>query len=129
MSNEIEIGEYVRTSNGLIGKIKRIDFDEIDKSLKWYVFNHKEPNINIVKEVYINKPYIAKHSKDITELIETKDILKIKEDNSTVYVGLEKDEQTVTYKDIIDDIKNGKIELLEILTHEQFENNSYKVGV
>ena len=72
---------------------------------------------------------IVKYSGDITELIETKDILKIKEDNSTVYVGLEKDETTVTYKDIIDDIKNGKIELLEILTHEQFATHSYKVGV
>lgn len=109
--DKIEIGEYVRSDKGYIWKETSENFSQI-LTKDGLVFGN-----------------VAKHSKDITELIETKDILKIKEDNSTVYVGLEKDELTITYKDVIDNIKNGKIELLEILTHEQFKRNSYKVEV
>lgn len=112
-------GDFYRTTNGLIRQVKTI------KSGKRQFTRTTETLINGVHRL----KDIVKYSGDITELIETKDILKIKEDNSTVYVGLEKDETTVTYKDIIDDIKNGKIELLEILTHEQFATHSYKVGV
>ena len=40
MGNKIEVGEYIRTTeDGIIGKVKRIELDEIDKSLKWYVFD------------------------------------------------------------------------------------------
>ena len=43
MENKIEIGEYIRTTeDGIIGKVKRIELDEIDKSLKWYVFDKKK---------------------------------------------------------------------------------------
>ncbi len=118
MEDKIEIGEYVRTKKGYIGKIIDIKKHEGMKD---------EYYLDCMKVV--SKENIVKHSKNITDLIETMDILKIREDNSIAYLGLEKDEITLSYQDIINEIKNGKIELLEILTHEQFENNSYKVGV
>ena len=68
----IEVGEYIRTSRGIIGKIIRVEFDEIDKSLKWYVFLGKD-EFGIEKEIYINKPYIKNHSKEPIDLIEVGD--------------------------------------------------------
>lgn len=73
---EIEVGEFVRTNEGIIGKIKRIELDNIDKSLKWYVFDRKAPDINMIKEEYINKPYITKHSKKLIDLIEVRRFCK-----------------------------------------------------
>ena len=64
---KIEEEEYVRTNNGLIGKLIRIERDDIDHSLKWYVFDDGK------NERYINKPYITKHSKNLIDLIEEGD--------------------------------------------------------
>lgn len=71
--SEIKVGEYVRIDEGIIGKIKRIELDKNDISLKWYVFDKKRPDINIINEVYINKPYIVNHSPNIIDLIEVDD--------------------------------------------------------
>ena len=32
MENEIKVGEFIRTNQGHIGKIKRIELEEIDKA-------------------------------------------------------------------------------------------------
>ena len=74
--HKIQVEYFVRTNQGIIGKIKRIELDKIDKALKWYVFDKKRPNMNIIDEIYINKPYITKYSKNILDLIEVGDILK-----------------------------------------------------
>lgn len=58
LNKKIEVGDYIRTNRGIIGKIKRIELDENDTSLKWYVLDKKRPDMNIIDEVYINKPYI-----------------------------------------------------------------------
>ena len=114
--HKIQVGYFVRTNQGIIGKIKRIELDKIDKALKWYVFDKKRPNMNIIDEIYINKPYITKYSKNILDLIEVGDILKLKEDNDICYIGLEKDTTTINYTELKESIKNGECELLEILT-------------
>lgn len=119
--DEIEVGNYVRT-RGIIGKLTRIEFDKVDVSLKWYVLD-----VNKSQEVFVNKPYIEKWSKNITDLIEVGDILKIEEDNEIAYIGLEKDTTTIAYQDIIDEIKNNKIKLLAIVTKEQFRSIEYKI--
>lgn len=116
----IKVGEYVRTNYGIIGKIKRIELDNIDKSLKWYIFDRKRPDINKTDEVYINKPYIVKHSKNIIDLIEVGD-----------YVNGKYVREINQYKDgkfiiaLIGII--GKNEIKEILTKEQYSQNCYKV--
>ncbi len=71
--NDIEVGEYIRTNQGHIGVLKRIEFDRNDKSLKWCIFDKKEFEINTIKEECVNKPYIVKHSKNIIDLIEISD--------------------------------------------------------
>lgn len=116
---ETKVGEYIRTERGYIGKIKRIEFDNIDKGLKWYVFDYKEPKMNITKEIYINKPYIKKHSFNIKELIEVGDYLNgyrvYKTTNNFIYcVGKA--------------IQNKfNINIKEILTHEQYKRNCYRL--
>ncbi len=114
--NEIEIGEYVRTKAGNIDKIKSIKQNEI--LFENSIIKYTEENI---------KNMVVKHSKDILDLIEVGDVLKIKEDNSICYIGLEKDETTLTYQEIIDEIKNNKIKLLAIVTKEKFRNIEYKI--
>ena len=78
MENEIKVGDWIRTNWGHIGKLKRIELDKNDKSLKWYVFDHKEFEINIIKEEYINKPYIVKHSSNLIDIIEERRLCKWK---------------------------------------------------
>lgn len=136
--NKIKIGDYIRTNEGLIGKIKRIELDKIDKSLKWYVFDKKRPNMNIVDEIYINKPYITKYSKNIVDLLECEDILKIDVGFSYIIFFI----STITKDEIIDgihviakkDIKNFEIIdgcftgcKFTLLTKEQFNKNCFEV--
>ncbi len=119
---EIEVGEYIKTNEGIIGKIKRIEFDNIDKSLKWYVFDKKRPDMNIIDEVYINKPYIVKHSKNIIDLIEVGDFSTISADGEELTIEVDKIDYEHKLKNIADDIK-----IKSIVTKEQFENIKYDV--
>lgn len=118
---DIKVGEKIRCNDGLIGELIRIERDDIDTSLKWYVFDDGK------NERYVNKPYITKHSFNLIDLIEVGDILELKEGNSICYLGLRKNQITVNYPDLIESIKNKDCELLSILTHEQYEANCYKV--
>ena len=67
---EIKVGDYLRTNDGEMGKLIRIEREDIDTSLKWYVFSDEK------NERYINKPYIVKHSKNIIDLIEVRRLCK-----------------------------------------------------
>lgn len=120
----IEVGEYVRTNDGIIGKIKRIELDNIDKSLKWYIFDWKRPDINKIEEVYINKPYITKYSKNLIDLIEVGDIVEVL-DYDWVRVFNIDDEDIL--ESVIEDIQEGNWKLQDIITKEVYEQNSYKV--
>lgn len=121
---EIKVGYFIRTNKGIIGKLKRIELDEIDKNLKWYVFDKKRPDMNIIDEIYINKPYITKYSKNKIDLIEVGDIVHIKDvlHEDITYIWSED-----YLKALKEDLSNG-IKLVEILTHEQFEQNCYKLN-
>lgn len=117
---DIKVGEYIRTI-GIIGKLIRIEKDKIDISLKWYVFLGKD-EFGIEKELYVNKPYIEKHSKDIIDLIEVgdivnkKEIIEVRKQNGKTYL--------MTSYCPIDFIKS---EIKEILTKEQYNQNCYKI--
>ena len=104
----MEVGEYIRTKNGEIGKIKKIFPDIINKK-------------------YINTEYfttdeeqIIKHSKDIIDLIEAGDIVNGEEIEDCKTINNKKiaiSETCFTNKDIE-----------TILTHEMYEQNCYEVG-
>lgn len=120
---EIKIGEYIRTKKGLIAKVCAYQdlttYDKENISVTFHSFDTDKGSIANVE--------IANHKENILDLIEAGDVLKIEEDNEICYIGLDKDTTTVTYQDIIDSIKNKEVKLLEILTHEQYQGNSYKL--
>lgn len=127
---EIKVREYLRTVSGYIGKVKRIEFDKIDKNLKWYVFDYKEPKLNIIKEIYINKPYIVKHSFELIDLIEVGDFV-----NGYRVINVINAEPCPSGRcvDIDSSMNSSECTLWEediktILTHEQYERNCFKVG-
>lgn len=127
---KIEVGEYVRTKEGFIYRIENGEefyADAVDVGIGII------PDIEgiwIDKECmnYIDERDLVKHSKELIDLIENKDILKIKTDGEILFLGVDENTLDIKYKEIIEDIKNGEYRLLEILTHEQFEQNSYKAG-
>lgn len=117
---ELEIGEFVRTKNGIIDKIERYSYD----CCVWYC---KEGMcIDKCNAIGTHLTDIVKHSKNIINLIEVGDILE-------VYFPIRK----ITKKIVVDEyfkdsmILNGinyrKIFLKTILTKEQFARESYKV--
>lgn len=132
---EIKVGDYIRTNRGHIGRLKRIELDQYDTFLKWYIYDEKLFEINIVKETYINKPYIVKHSPNIIDLLEVKDVIKYQELRSlTNKYGTSFYEYYICdihteeeLEQIKSEIKSHKIKLISVLTKELFKNSEYEV--
>lgn len=129
MEDKIEIEEYVRTKDGRIAQIKSIDYEagiyRFDRIIYINDFGMKE---NVLYNNEMFKKLIVKHSKQLIDLIENKDVLKVRIDKEIMLFGMDEDTSGIKYKELIENIENGEYELLEILTHEQFEANCYKVG-
>lgn len=125
---EIDIGEYVRTKDGRIAQIKSIDYEaeiyRFDRIIYINDFGMKE---DVLYNNEMFKKLIVKHSKQLIDLIENKDVLKVRIDKTIMVFGMDEDTSDIKYKELIENIENGEYELLEILTHEQFETNCYKV--
>lgn len=118
----INVGEYIRTKDGRIGKIeaifKRDEYSDVfhtdincdDYECKHYVYDFD----------------IKSHSKNIIDLIEVGDIVTVEEIDTEWERTVEVDEE-----EYIKYLKMhvGKEEkLISILTHEMYEQNCYKVG-
>ena len=115
MEDKIEVNEYVRFNNGEIGKV--IDIKENPSRIVYSEYGE----IGLISD-------IVKHRKQLIDLIENKDVLKVRIDKTIMVFGMDEDTSDIKYKELIENIENGEYELLEILTHEQFEANCYKVG-
>lgn len=107
----IEANEYVRTDKGYIFKV-----------------DEEKKNLQIANFLDVEYGKMIKHSKQLIDLIENKDILKVRIDKTIMFFGIDESTSDTKYKEIIKSIENGECELLEILTHQQFEANCYKVG-
>lgn len=120
----IEVGEYVRTKEGYIAKVKEI-------STRYYWFdntvmkNSGIPVYGIKIDDVIS--IITKHFKNIFNLIESGDILKIKEGNLVCYISWNK-EYDISLEEIQEKMKNKEIELLAIITKEQAKMIEYEVN-
>lgn len=133
---KIKVGEYVKTKTGKITRLIKIDknYVVVGHGMQELQVYSKFKNSHYIyannyEELYekINK-YITKHSFNIKELIENKDILKVKtKENEILMIGFDENTTDVKYKEIIEEIENGEYELLEILTHEQYERNCYRL--
>ena len=137
--NEIEVGDYVRTKDGLIAKLINIDEDEycFDNKIKWYYEYYS-------KEVYAEdwkdfvKYEVVKHSPNIIDLIEVGDIIRVEglkhakeviEDKFYRYDVFGNDVRAIIddsgYGNYSKQIKDYKI--LSVVTHEQYKEMEYKV--
>lgn len=119
---KIEVGEYVRTDNGIMDKV--LGYDEtID------IYYCKYINIDHLNKIgcHLNK---VKHSKNIIDLIEVGDyvngdfVVQISKTFGYIFV------KTTYYDELTGEEKYQfikKEDIKTILTHEQYENNCYRL--
>lgn len=104
---DIKVGEYVRTSKGYIFKIRH---NKMVQGLK-----------------FLDAQYgtITKHSFNLTDLIEVRDIIKELDTkfNCKEFVYIDDLEMLEAIKE---DLKE-RCKLLSILTHEQYDQNCYRL--
>ena len=128
---EIEVNEYVRTKDGIIGIFDRYSSRK-ENSLYKRPFNCFIKIKNRKTPLQCCEEYIVKHSKQLIDLIEVTDIIKYRMNNISTTLetkGYIEGIVDISDKEMLQRIKNDKnYEILEILTHEQFEQNSYKIG-
>ncbi len=121
---KIEVGMYVRTNDGYIDKITRKD-DFYDVGLK-YLLNKLE--------IYVSDYEIKKASYDIMDLIKEDDVIKhpILGIRGITNINLERKEIGVDGLTWCINFENFKeafeLGTIQILTHEHFEKESYKIG-
>ena len=103
----IEVGEYIRTTEGCIVKIKN------DEHLDFLKFSNA-----VIGD-------ITKHSKNIIDLIEVGDYV-----NGILINYMPKDEHKIYHDayDMYDVYAFSNKDIETILTHEQYEQNCYKIG-
>lgn len=112
---EIEVGDWIRSKDGFIGRVRRITYDDMEKS-NYYICEKD----NVMASNYLEN--IAKHSKNIIDLVEVgdyvngKEVIEVREQEGKIYLMTGYVPQTY----IKEDIKS-------IVTHEQFANVEYKV--
>lgn len=122
---KLEVGMYVRTDNGIIGKI----YEKIGD-----MFTYKDSNRDYITYDLLHSE-ITKASYNIVDLIEENDYingLRVEKNKygklytSYVYYGGDIGKQCEVYTTWL---KDYKIEYIEtIATHQQFEQRAYKVG-
>ncbi len=123
--SKIEVGEYVRTKKGRIDKVERFS-----AGLCIWCCENGMP-IDECNCVGTHLEDIVKHSKQPIDLIEVKDLVCFK---NKLQNSLENEEMIIhifdndTLEEVKQAIEKGEIELLEILTKEQYMANCYKVG-
>ena len=120
MEDKIEVNEYVRFNNGEIGKV--IDIKENPSRIVYSEYGE----IGLISDT-------VKHSKQLIDLIEDKDIVEIelseefvekKDKKKLIQIG-----NIYTKETLQKDIDNGIItRILTILSYNQYMANCYKVG-
>jgi hypothetical protein len=122
MENEIEVGEYVRTKDGIIAKVTYVDGLMIDCDED--VFDLKNLAMMEIPIEYAEE-YIIKHSKNIIDLIEEGDYVngqKIKRIND--YGDFKRADFNLDYDDCDAVYEN---DIKSIVTKEQMAQMEYKV--
>lgn len=137
--NEIEVGEYVRTEKGLIAKYLGFEKDDNDMEYNKHLFDNKiywyyeYYNEYVYEEDWEQfKENIVKHSKQLIDLIEVKDVIKYKINNISTTLetkGYVEGIVDISDEEMLQKIKSDKnYHILEILTKERYMTNCYKVG-
>lgn len=114
---EIQINEFIRTDDGHIFQVIDVEKNAVKIQEKYY-------------REWISLCCIKKHSKNIIDLIEKDDFV-----NGIKIYYIEHSKNSITKQDCIRINKfytNAKVfyetDIKTILTHEQYENNCYRIG-
>ena len=116
---KLEVGMYVRTENGIIGRI----YEKIED-----MFTYRDNNRDYITYGGLHNE-ILKASHNIIDLIEAGDyvngskVMNIVEEDGTKYLVLERDE--VYYDSCLEPSSDNDIK--SIVTKEMFESMQYKV--
>ena len=125
---KIKVGEYVRTDKGEIAKVTSV----AKEALKEILGANEYRNVgfcNTEPYVYGN---IVKHSKQLIDLIEVKDLICFK--NTLSSNTLENEEMIIhifnneTLQEVKQAIEDEEIKIISILTKESYMVNCYKAG-
>ena len=123
MEEEIEVGEWIRSKDGFIGKVQKINYDNMEKS-NYYICEKD----NVMASNYLEN--IAKHSKQLIDLIEKDDYV-----NGYKVISVDYDVMNDTTECIELDLNSNYQynfisirQIQTILTKEQYMANCYKVG-
>lgn len=112
MTDKIEINEYIRNTFGVIYKVNSLN------------------DLYFIEDKFYNR--IVKHSKNIKDLVQAEDVIvyTIKGLEHSTYIDIVKehtDARTLKSKLRVRIYSLEQLNIKQILTKEQFENNSYKV--
>ena len=114
MEIEVGVGDWIRSKDGFIGKVRKISYDNMEKC-NYYICKKD----NVMASNYLEN--IAKHSKNIIDLVEVGDyvngklIHKIDKGPNYCYLYYGNCKTFVNYQ------------IKSVVTHEQFESIEYKV--
>ena len=72
----IEVNEYVRTKNGVIDKVDAL-------------YGMIENTVHLENQKWFDTKKIVNHSKQLIDLIENKDILKVRIDKTIMFFGID----------------------------------------
>ena len=126
---KLEEGMYVRTKYGEIARIDECKGkDKVYKNMEHYETDRMVTKFN---NFILYKEDISKASHNIIDLIEVGDILILdlwQHENSKQVVYEADDIKVIYMYDMHIPITNDEIVIKSILTKEQFESMSYKVG-
>lgn len=133
--NKIEAEEYIRTDRGTIAKIEDVEWD-----ILYRIEDMKPIYKHWVSEKQCYTEYIVKHSKNVIDLIETGDIVRVYMEDDVEADGVYEDtnmfEVVGVTTDGLEVVLLGKGFILEffpkenirgIVTHEQIEEMEYRV--
>ena len=125
MEEKIEVGEYVRTKDGRIDKVEIFSVGCV-----WHCENGM--CIDECNRIGTHLEEIVKHSKQLIDLIEVKDVIKYRIDNISTTLeskGYIEGIVDISDEEMLQKIKSDKnYHILEILTKESYMANCYKVG-
>ena len=131
VKNDIEVNEYVRTKDGIIGIFDRYSSRK-ENSLYKSPFNCFIKIKNRKTPLQCCEDYIVKHSKQLIDLIEVKDVIKYRINNISTTLetkGYVEGIVNISDEEMLQKIKSDKnYHILEILTKESYMANCYKVG-
>ena len=130
---KLEVGMYVRTKEGLIGKIIEIDDDYYTFDNCIYKSFGEYYDACSLEDIYITKASHNLLGNDKEPcLIEVGDLVQLEDRGNTIYEVVRTHDGKLAIKDIYwdeyEELDNEIQEIKSIVTKEQFESMSYKVG-